>query len=284
MKRILLPTDFSENAYNAISYAVQLFIDVECEFYILHAYTPASISAGSMIDSHSAMTLHEIEKESANRNLKKTQDRLEKEYHNANHTFITMASFNLLIPEMKEVIEENDIDLVIMGTKGATGLKEVFIGTHTMYAIKKMKCPVIAVPSGFKYEKPREVLFPTDYKVSKSNKYLPLIRELCDEHNSRLHILNAYYNTPLEDKQKDVEAFLDTYFIDNAHLFHISEGQELIEAIETFEMKHKVNFLIMIHNRHTLFENLLFKPIINQMVYHTNVPFLVIPSQERMNR
>ncbi|WP_346883541.1 universal stress protein [uncultured Algibacter sp.] len=282
MKRILLPTDFSVNAYNAMRYALQLYKDTQCLFYILHTYTPATVTSGSMMDSYSALGLQEIEKENAERNLSETKDELKKEFRNDKHSFKTIASFNLLIPEMKEVVAENNIELIIMGTKGATGAKEIFLGTHTMYTIKKMKSPVIVVPSGFEYEKPVEILFPTDFKVKKSNRYLTLIRDLCETHNSRLHILNAYYNKPLEEEQKRVKVFLDAFFMSNAHLFHIAEDEGLIEAIETFEMSKRVNFLIMIHNKHTLFENLLFRPIINQMVYHTNVPFLVIPSEDRI--
>ena len=281
MKRILLPTDFSENAYNAISYAVQLYKDVRCTFFILNTYTPASISAGSMMDSSSALSLQEVEKNASKQKLTTLQEKVEAAFHNANHTFTSLSSFNLLVPEMKEVVTENDIDLIIMGTKGATGAKEIFLGTNTMYAIKKMKCPVLAVPSGFQYETPKEILFPTDYKLNKQNKYLPLVKEICNEHNSRLHILNAYYNTPLSDKQEHTKEFLDSLFIENVHLFHITEGQDLIDTIESFERKHKINFLVMIHNKHTLFENLLFKPVINQMVFHTDVPFLVIPSVDR---
>lgn len=282
MKRILLPTDFSENAYNAISYAVQLYRDIECEFYILHTYTPATISSGSMMDTHTVLAIYEIEKETANSNLKALKEKIEKTFHNANHTFITISAFNLLIPEMKELIEENNINLAIMGTKGATGAKEVFLGTHTMYAIKKLKIPVIAVPSDFKYQKPKDILFPTDYKIKKSNRYLELVRAICEEHNSKLHFLNAYYHLPLQEKQKRVKVFLDAFFIDNAHQFHIEEDEDLIDLIEAFESKNKINFLVMIHNKHSFFENLLFRPVINKMVYHTNVPFLVIPSEERI--
>ena len=282
MKRILLPTDFSDNAYNAISYAVQLYKNVKCKFYLLHTYTPTTVSAGSMVDSYTAMHVFEIEKENAEANSKQLEERIEKEYKNTNHTFTAISAFNLLIPEMKEIIEENEIELVVMGTKGATGAKEVFIGSHTMYAIKKLKCPIIAVPSGFKFETPKEILFPTDYKVEKSNRYLELVREFCTEHNSRLHFLNAYYHIPLEEKQRRVKVFLDAFFIDNLHQFHIGEDQDLIEVIEAFEVKHKINFLVMIHNKHSFFENLLFRPVINKMVHHTNVPFLVIPSEERI--
>src|SRR5690606_2377500 len=112
-------------------------------------------------------------------------------FPNPNHNFTSIVSFNLLIPEMKELVKENNIDLIVMGTQGATGAKEIFIGTNTMYAIKKMKIPVLAVPSKFTYVKPKELLFPTDYKMSRNNRYIQLILEICKTHISRLHILNA---------------------------------------------------------------------------------------------
>jgi len=281
MKRILLPTDFSENAYNAIKYAVKLLKDEVCEFYVLHTYTPAIVSAGSMLDSYSALTLQKVAQESAQKKLDELEDRITKDFPNQNHNFTSIASFNMLIGEMKALIKKENIDMVIMGTQGATGAKEIFLGTHTMYAIKKMKCPVIAVPTNFKYEAPKEILFPTDYKLDKHNKYLPILRELCNKHTSRLHILNAYYGTPLTKIQLNTKAFLDAYFMDNAHLFHIVEGADVLGAVEQFQMKAKINFMVMIHNKHNFLENILFKPVINQVVYHTNVPFLVIPSVER---
>ena len=281
MKRILLPTDFSENAHNAISYALQLYKDEICEFYILNTYTPAMVSAGSMIDSYSALTLQKIAQETAQRKLDALEIQINKEFPNTNHTFITVASFNMLISEMKELVSEKMIDVVVMGTQGATGAKEIFLGTNTMYAIKKLKIPVLAVPSNFDYEAPKEILFPTDYKVKRTNKYLSLIHDLCSEHKSRLHILNAYYGTPLTSEQEETKAYLDNYFQDNAHLFHIAEDTDVIGAVEKFQKQAKINFIIMFHNKHSFLENMLFKSVINQVVYHTNVPFLVIPSKER---
>lgn len=281
MKRILLPTDFSENAYNAIKYAIQLYKNEVCEFHLLHTYTPAFVSAGSMIDSYSALTLQKVAQDNAQRRLEELEANITKEFPNNKHSFICKASFNMLIGEMRNIVEEQAIDVVIMGTQGATGAKEIFLGTHTMYAIKKMKCPILAVPSNFEYESPKEVLFPTDYKLNKTNKYLSMIRELCTIHISRLHILNAYYGTHLTESQIDTKVFLDSYFSDNAHLFHIAEGTDVLGAVEQFQIKSKISLIVMIHNKHNFLENMLFKPVINQVVYHTNVPFLVIPSVER---
>ncbi len=280
MKRILLMTDFSENANNAIDYAVKLYKDVVCEFYILHTYMPTNIGGESMMMNFPLVYLHEIEKKEVEKKLQKTKNRLKEEYQNANHLFFTIASFNLLISGINEAVDKNTIDLIIMGTKGATGAKEIFIGTNTMDAIKNIKIPLLVVPDDFEYEKPKEILFPTDYEVSKTNKHLSLIKEISKEYSSKIHILKAYENSPLEEKQKEIKVFLDAYFKENAHTFYVSKGQKVIAAIEIFEMKYKVNLLVMLYNKHTLLENLLFKPIINQMVYHTKVPFLVLPSEE----
>ncbi|MAM30406.1 MAG: universal stress protein, UspA family [Flavobacteriaceae bacterium] len=281
MKRILLPTDFSENAYNAIAYALQLYKQETCTFYLLHTYTPAMISAGSMMDSYSAITLQEAAKENADKKMDALKEKLEASFKNPKHSLKYATSFNMLISEMELIIEEKGIDLVIMGTQGATGAKEIFLGTHTMYAIKKIKVPVLAVPENFSFEEPKEILFPTDYNFDKDNKYLPMLRELCEQHVSELNMLNVYYGTALTEKQQEAKTFLDNYFIRNAHLFHEAEGTDVLGAVEQFQMKSKINLIVMIHNKHNFLENLLFKPVINQVVYHTNVPFLVIPSVER---
>tara|TARA_R110002049_G_scaffold1978_14_gene14527 strand:- start:1214 stop:2068 length:855 start_codon:yes stop_codon:yes gene_type:complete len=283
MKRILLPTDFSENAFNAMCYAFELNKHDKCEFFILHTFTPTMISAGNMMDSYSALTLQKIAQEKAEKQLNTLETQIKRDFSNPNHSYKTIASFNLLISEMERIVAENDIDMVIMGTKGATGAKEVFVGTHTMYAIKHLKVPVVAVPSEFDFEEPKEILFPTDYKLSQSNKYLSLIRDICSNHTSRLHILNAYYGTPLNEDQEATKSFFDDFFKSTAHLFHIVEDTDVIGAVERFQRRAKVNLIVMIHNKHSFFENLLFKPVINQIVFHTNVPFLVIPSEEMQN-
>ncbi|GAA0731409.1 hypothetical protein GCM10009430_43560 [Aquimarina litoralis] len=282
MKRILLPTDFSDNAYNAIKYAVQFFKDETCTFYLLNTFTPISYTAEYLIENPAPYGIEEVALGHSKKEIEKVAQKIQIEFPNEKHQFVKLSAFNMLIAEIKDVIETYNIDLIIMGTKGATGLKEVLIGSQTMYTMKKVKCPIIAVPDGFVYEKPKEILFPTDYNLNTSNPILlPLIKSICDIHNSRLHILNAYYGVPLVTQQQDTKVYLDTYFEENAHVFEIADGMDVIEAIEDYQKYHIINLLVMVHNKHSFFENLLFKPVINQIAYHLNVPFLVIPSIER---
>ena len=282
MKRILLPTDFSDNAFNAICYAVQLFEKEKCEFFLLHTYTPVTYNVGTAADSYSTFELLEILKITVAQNLDKTEKRLKDKFKNPNHSFQKISSFNMLVNEMQDQVKDKNIDLIVMGTTGATGAKEIFLGTNTMFTIKKVKCAVMVVPANFSYEEPKEILFPTDFKFSYKNKYLTFIRDLCNSHNSKLHIFNIVHEENTDSKNEMTMDFLDKYFENNDHKFHVSENKKLQEAIVEFELKNKINLLVMIHTKHSFFENILFEPVINKIVFHTQVPFLVIPSEESM--
>ncbi|SEL09678.1 Nucleotide-binding universal stress protein, UspA family [Aquimarina amphilecti] len=282
MKRILLPTDFSDNAYNAIRYAMQFFRNEKCTFYFLHTFTPVSYNVGYLIENPMPYGLEEIARMNSEKEIELIETKIKEEFNNSKHSFERISAFNMLVNEIKDTVERYDIDLIVMGTKGTTGAKEIFIGTHTMYTIKNVKCPVLAVPSGFDFEEPKEILFPTDYNLSSTNKYLPFIKNICDNHTSRLHLLNAYYGIPLDKDQEKIKDFVDNYFKNNAHIFHIADGMDVIEAIEDFQKMNIINMLVMVHNKHSFFENLLFKPVINQIAHHTNIPFLVIPSEKRI--
>ncbi|MDC8003776.1 universal stress protein [Aureisphaera galaxeae] len=284
MKRVILPTDFSENAYNAIRYAVQLFKGSPCTFYLLNTYTPASYYVGvNMINSYSALELEKMASANSRQGLDEVEERIKSEFVDPEHIYVKLSAFNMLAAEINELVANHNIDLVVMGTTGATGAKEVFLGTQTMHTIKRVECPVIAVPASFHYEVPKEILFATDFKFDRENRFLSLLKDISEMHVSRTNILNAYHGTPLDNSQEDKKSFLDAYFRNVAHVFHTAEGVDVVEAVEEFQVKHKINFLVMVHNKHSFFENLLFKPVINELVYHTKVPFMVIPSEERIH-
>src|SRR5690606_11477009 len=135
-------------------------------------------------------------------------------FNNPKHTFIRLAIFNLLTDAITAVVKKRNIDLLVMGTKGATGAKEVFLGTNTMFVIKKATCPVIAVPDDFSYLKPTEILFPTDFKFSMKNENLELLRDVCTLHQSQLNILNVYFGAALSKSQEEIKAQLENFFKD----------------------------------------------------------------------
>ena len=280
MKNILLPTDFSDNAYNAIEYAVQLFKNEDCTFHLLNTYTPISYSMATLGSGFDTMMMAEVTRNNSENGLLEIEKKVKEKFNNPKHTFQRQSSFNILVNEIETLIETRNIDLIVMGTKGATGAQEIFLGTNTVFTIKKAKCAVIAVPQGYIYEGPKKVLFPTDFKFSIENKYLSILRAICEEHESVVRVLNVYLGRPLESAHQITKDKLEDFFKPIPYIFHEEENMDITDAVEEFQIKHTIDFLVMIQNKHSIFENLLFKPVINQMVYHTNVPIMVIPSME----
>ena len=139
MLRVLLPTDFSDNSFEAIRYALLTFKETECEFSLLHTYMPPIYHAEYLVGSPGLIGLGDVIRETAATNLDKLQKRLEEQYKNKKHTFNTYTCLNALPNQVNEMVEDKNIDLIVMGTKGATGAQEILFGTNTVHIIKKAK-------------------------------------------------------------------------------------------------------------------------------------------------
>lgn len=278
MKKILLPTDFSDNSWNAIKYALQLFKDQECNFVLLNTYTPIIYQFEYLQSSSAQFGLVDTLKESSKKGLDELQKNILSEFNNPKHVFTKISSFNSLTTEIDDLYTNNIMDIIVMGTKGASGVTGVLFGSNTIHVIKNAKCPVMAIPSDFSFETPHEILFPTDYEIEYQAKHLKPIIEIAQNHISRVNIMHVYTSNDLTEAQQKNKSILETSIKNIAHLFHDIKNQNVPEAITNFQLKARINLLVMINNKHSFFENLFFKSTIKQIGFHLNIPFLVIPS------
>ena len=179
MKRILLPTDFSSISLNAIDYAISMFKDSKCEFYLLNVYrVPYMTNEELMENDAQQLAILEAEMyESSQKNLKKLVSGFDK---NENHAHHTVSDYNFFVNSVKQIVTDKGIDLVVMGTKGATGAKEIFLGSNTGDVLMKTDCNVIAVPENSVYKAPKEIVFPTDFKLRYEREDLAPLIELAD--------------------------------------------------------------------------------------------------------
>jgi nucleotide-binding universal stress UspA family protein len=279
MKNILLPTDFSDNSWNAIQYAVELFKDEKCNFFLLNTYTPMIYN----LEYTSRFGLVEVMRDISKKNINDIQLRIENKFKNPNHNYNQISSFNTLTNEIEQLHEGNVMDLIVMGTKGATGLGEILFGSNTVHVIKRAKCAVLAIPSDFTFEPPQEILFPSDYNVSFNENSVKQIIDIAIPHNSIVNILNVSDGYELSDEQEENKQKLAKLFKNVTHLFHSVNNESVTEAITEFQLNTEINLLVMINNKHSFFENLFFKSKINQIGFHLKTPFLVIPSGKKKN-
>ena len=280
MKKIVLPTDFSDNALNAINYALQLFKDDMCTFYLLNTYTPMIYTYEYQTNADQyMMEAVDMVKKNSKTKLDELLISLKNKYNNPKHTYTTISSFSVLSDEVVEFSDKHNIDLVVMGTKGASKAREVLFGSNTIHVIKKAKCPVLAIPENFNFEAPKEILFPTDYKIDFQLTNLKLLIELANMYNPRINILHTFNDNELSEDQEKNKLALDDYFSTTAHLFHNVSNQKLTDAIEKFQLRAKINLLVMINTRHSFFEKLFSKSAIHEIALHLNIPLLVISAK-----
>ena len=282
MKHILLPTDFSDNSWNAIKYAIKLFKNEACVFHLLNTYTPIIYNVEYVLGYPAQFGLGDAIRNTSQENLKELVGKIAEEFpNNLNHKFETLARFDTLISGIKEFMSKHTAHVIVMGTQGATGAKEVLFGSNTVHVFKEIKCPVIAIPSDFEYENPHEVLFPTDLEVNYKDTELSLLKEIAESHNSRINAMHVSTGYELTEAQISNKLELESMFKNISFLFHELNSMDVTDAINQFQIKTKINLLAMINNKHSFFENLFFQSKLKQIGFHLNIPFLVIPSNQK---
>lgn len=276
MTRILLPTDFSKNSLSAIHYALKLYKDIKCTFYLLNSYMPPVYHTEYLMGSPAQIGLGDIVQENSMNNLENLKNKLVAEFNNPLHTFITHSALNVLSSEVTRTVEAEGIDIIVMGTQGATGAKEILFGTNTVHVIKNAKCPVLAVPSGFEYEVPKQILFPNDFEIELNKDSLSQLLKIVNMHVSQVNVMHVSTGNELSIVQARHKKTLENILAINA-LFHEVSSNEIITAINDFQIKEKINLLVMVQNKHTFFERLFIEPVIKKIGFHVTIPFLVIP-------
>jgi len=277
MKNILIPTDFSENSWNATKYALQFYKDVKCNFYILHVTLIPTYVGGETPMYPSSNVLETTILKQAKIELKKLTTKINELYPNSNHNFFSVSNYDFFIDSVKTQIEEKKIDLIIMGTKGATGFNEVVIGTNTGDLITKVKCPVLIIPEEASFKPPKEIAFPTDYHIFYQPIILNNISEFTEMHHSSVRILHiAKKDETLTTFQKENKHYLQDYFSEEKHSFHRITNKNIEDGVQCFVESRNIDIIIMIAKNLNLFQRILFKPTIEEISYHTEVPFLVL--------
>lgn len=278
MKNILIPTDFSENSWNAIKYALKLYKQTRCSFHLLHVSNVNALVAGEISSSpSSALVIDHDQKIDAKTSLKALVKKIDNQSLNIRHSFITHSDNGFLIDAIKNKVLENNIDLIIMGTKGASGLKEVIIGSNTGDVITRVKCPVLVVPEEASFIKPREIAFPTDYNLLFTSKILDTILDVARLHQSSIRIVHIRKRDDrLTEEQERNKEILHDYFKDNEHSFHTITSNKLESALQYFTESRNIDMISMVAKNLNFFQQLLFKPTVEDISYHVKLPFLVL--------
>ncbi len=276
MKHILLPTDFSDNAWNAISYAMQFFKNEKCKFYFLHTYTPVFYRADYALGGAMYSAIPDVGVDVSLAQLEKTLEDVQKQFPNENHTFEIVSAFNILTDEVNQLSKKKDIDLIVMGTQGATGAKQLFLGSNTVFVIRKAKVPILAIPENCKFRAPRKILFPSDFLYPYKKNEVYNIIEMAKMHGAEIILFHVWEVQDItESQEKNKNSLLKE--LKNVSFEQVQvEGKKLPEAVLDYIDENDIDLLAMMNRNHSFFERVLVRQNVDQIGFHVNIPFLVI--------
>lgn len=278
MKKILVPTDFSENARQALDVAVKIAKKIDAEIVLLHVNE--QIGAALPVSEYYYTYDRTIEERYLNM-VHENLERMLGEVANSLgfediRTSVIGGSFTTIV---NEVVQTEGIDLIVMGTKGASGLKEFFVGSNTEKIVRSAKCPVLTIHEG-EVNEFKNVVVPTTLETDQKRLFEGL-RDWEAIFGGKFYLL--YINNPgayrgdhdIEAREKQlVEATgLKDVEIYKTETFTLNEEQVIFD----FAKERNADLIVMgTHQRRGL-AHILLGSLTEDTINHAAIPVLAIP-------
>lgn len=273
MKKIIVPTDFSPVALNALNYAADMAIAINAELLIVNVYNiPVSYTEVPVV-----MISVEEMKKSSNNQLTELQK---------NILHITSGKIKVdiesrmgdTVDELEDICNTINPFAVIMGAKGKSGLENLLYGSTTLTAIRHLSWPIICIPPGKEYGHGiKKIGFACDFKEVKESTPVSLINEMVTVFEASLHVLNVDYHNKNFHPQTPEETFqLHSLLDDLKPTYHYIDHPDVEDGINEFAEKNNMDLIITIPKKHKLLDGI-FKPSsTRQLVFQSHIPIMCV--------
>ncbi len=278
MKNILCPTDFSPNSENALNYAVEIARKVKGNLVLLHAYSVQLIDPNMPAEIY--LSAYQEEEKSAKESLDELSKRISESNkdENGNNIFNTEAivTQGLVVDEVLSLISDFKIDLVIMGTHGASGITELILGSNTASVIEKATIPVLAIPGNAVYKGINNIVYAYDDIKSGLPSFQRLLEfaKIYDSEITLLHIIETGKDTA-DINKKEFDRIRQSSDYDKIRLELVKE-ENIIEGINDYVNSNNVDILAMAIRKRTLIDKIFSRSLTKKMAYHTKIPLLAL--------
>ena len=268
MHSILVPTDFSENTRTALNYAIDIANQFSCKLILFNTYK-LSHRAGMFIGVEQLM--REESREQMAELLKNTRQRIKSEAKLEGKVAKGEAVSTII-----RAAQKLEVSMIVMGTQGASGLKEVFIGSTTNGVMVGSKTPVLVVPSEFDYRPLQTIALSVDEKMIGSKASLEALRMIIYRYNAKV---SAFHIGAKNDETTNAMKDSLANVLDGITFkFHEIEADDksINKAIGDFVNNESADMLCMIKHDRGFWGNLFHSSVTTKEVFHSAVPILVL--------
>lgn len=271
MRKVLIPTDFSENSMNAVRYAFDLYEGTEeTEYVLLNAYEVPHGGSATML-----VSISDILKKDSEIGLKKCLKDISGIIKD--RKVRTISIHGDLASAIQQLLKKEDFNGIVMGTHGAGGLKKALIGSNTGEVVKKIKKPVLIIPHNARYVKPDKILLTTDFKPIRRDMQIERLRDFTSALNGEIMVLNVHDPRNSVDIEKaKITSGLENLLEGVKHSYHDIVNDDIIEGIEEFIEENDIKILAMILRQLNFIDSIFHKSLTKEMAMHTKIPMLAL--------
>ena len=273
MKTILFPTDFSKNATHASRYAGMVAKLFDANIVLLHVYHIPMVPAyNTSFEVKDTITQNE---NSIKEDLQTFATEFMKNSNLANERVTQKVEYGFASEKTVEIADSMNVDLIVMGTKGASDILDKWLGTHAQDVIKNAKCPVLTIPNDVPIDYPQRILYAADFKddeIHAVQKVLDIAKFLgatCKV----VHIHEAFepnIGHIVEETIKDLENKFKNEDV-TVQQFH---RDDTIEGIETYIKTYEPNVLAMAIHEKSFLDNIFSTSVTQHFIQEAKIPML----------
>ncbi|MCO5241085.1 MAG: universal stress protein [Chitinophagaceae bacterium] len=283
MKKILIPTDFSSCAVNALNFAIQTAKLCPVEINLLHVVDRTDSLYIERVDV--AQEKHAVILEEIQNKLDLIKASIAETESVEIRTFLREGDVDETILELSE---EKGIDMIMMGTFGINGLKDRIWGSKTAGLTGKTTVPVMIIPYEYDWKVPHKILLATSFFEDDPSVLQPIV-DLATGFKSTLYAV-IFTDKDLADvsvlmeqgmNMLDYEKKLKKYFNSESVITCHLSGDKFEDTMQEYIKTNDIDILAMITYQRSLWDRV-FKPsATRRMSYHTEVPLLIIPAAKK---
>lgn len=268
MLQILVPTDFSNNAYNALFYAAQLFKEEKCSFHIVNVCPNAGDSKRKEDQIESELGLDAI----CHRLIRDVGK-------NKNHQLKKVSLCSNVAQGVSNYAEKHKVDLMVIGNKAKEEVKHILFGTNAIQLVREVTtCPILIVPLEIDFKKVKKIAFISNYSnpiAEKSIRALQFFQTITDCALVPMSIDDGKGDKiVLEHKGSFMKAFSNISKEVVLPLFE-DKTKTILEFVDLWN----IDMLCMVYYPHHFFLEFIGNGIIKELNTKLTVPFLILPHQ-----
>jgi nucleotide-binding universal stress UspA family protein len=273
MKTIIIPTDFSPVAINAMNYGADMALAINASVLLFHVYN-IPVAYG---DVPVALLSVDEMKTAAEENISRVKKDLE-HITSGKLKIYTETRMGSVIDELQELCSKIQPFAVVMGTTGHSAVERTLFGSNTLSAIKHITWPVICVPKGKEYGKGiQKIGLACDFREVVETTPVSEIREFVKEFHAQLFVLNVDHDHKNFRPDTPQQSGLLHAALEEIHPeYHFITNRDIEDGINEFAENNNLDLVIAIPKKHKLLEGLFKKSSTRQLVFESHVPVMCV--------